>query len=79
MEKNKTETVAIHITKAFLGSSPSHWEVEVRDHNGDMMGLGTAPTFAQAHGLAYEFVTGDSNEFDAQHNGWVDFDANNPN
>lgn len=74
--EDKQETVTIRITKRFLGDKPSHWEVEVDDHHGDMMGIGTSPTFNGAFEMSYEFISGDSGDFDAIHNEWIDFDAN---
>jgi hypothetical protein len=72
------EVVTIKIIKVFYDQDPSHWEVEVRDHNGEEIGSATGPTFYNVYDSCYELITGDSGAFDEQHNSWVDFNSNKP-
>jgi hypothetical protein len=70
------ETVEVRISKVFYDGKPTAWEIEVRDHDGSMLGEGTASDFMTAWDEAYLYITKDYGEIDSIHNSWVDFDAN---
>lgn len=71
-EMDYSDSVTIKITKVKFNGEPTHWEVDI-DDNGTG---GTSPTFYGAWDTAYEIITGDTGDFDSEHNTWVDFDAN---
>lgn len=69
-ELDYTDSVTVKFTKVKSAGQPAYWAVDI-DGSG-----GTAPTFYGAWDIAYETITGDTGDYDAVHNTWVDFDAN---
>jgi hypothetical protein len=72
---DSSDQVTITITKVMHEGEPSHWGLDV-SHNGEELGMGTAPTFAGVYDMAYSIIVGgDKHNWDI--NPWTTFDANN--
>lgn len=74
--EDREESVTIKISKQFYNGEPNHWWVEVTDIDGEFMGAATGPTFASVWDSTWGFITGDDDDWNGEHNTWVDFDAN---
>lgn len=71
-ELDYSDSVTVKFTKVKYLGKPTYWAVEIDDGTCG----GTAPTFYGVWDIAYEIITGDTGEYDSEHNTWIDFDAN---
>lgn len=71
-----SDQVIITITKVRYDGEPSGWSVDV-EHNGEELGGGTAPTFAEVSDIAYSVIVGGDKFSNYEKNEWAEFDANN--
>lgn len=66
-----SDSMTMKITKVSYLGEPSHWEMEVLDATGHVVGSGTAPTYFGVVEMAIDII---SNRADGE---WKKFDANN--
>lgn len=65
-----SDSMTIKVTKVSYLGEPSHWEIDVLDKTGHLIGGGTAPTYSGVIEMALEMI---KKRADGE---WVKFDSN---